>query len=179
MPVRRGTWLMAAAILAGVSAGCERPVVIANPQAALPPDEGSPAFLDRVSSQPTVRQNDAFRGILLLTGQDQARDFRQRVEALADRGLVDRQWTFDADRPLTRGRLAYMVCRACRIRGGVMMHLAGPTQRYCLRELQYLGMMAPGTLMAPVTGMEFIAVLARADAYLRTGKVPDIMKIEE
>jgi hypothetical protein len=33
--------------------------------------------------------------------------------------------------------------------------------------------MAKGTLAAPVTGMEFVAVLTRADSYIRTGKIPD------
>ena len=34
-------------------------------------------------------------------------------------------------------------------------------------------MMSEGGMDTPVTGMEYVAVLGRADTYKRTGKVPD------
>jgi hypothetical protein len=32
--------------------------------------------------------------------------------------------------------------------------------------------MAQGNLLAPVTGLEFVAVITRADAYIRSGVYP-------
>ena len=85
--------------------------------------------------------------------------------------MVSRGWDFDAGRAITRGKLAYMVCMACNIRGGVMMGLA-PSPRYCLREMRYRHMMGQGATFTPVSGMEYVAVLNRADIYKRTGKYP-------
>jgi len=175
----RHTTVLAGWLLAAGMAGCSaQPVQIAGAESARPADDGSPGYLDRISSQPEVSENDALRGMLmLLDGDDKAKTFQARVEALGGRGIVSRTWRHDADRALTKGRLAYMVCRACEIRGGVIMLLTGPSQRYCLRELQYMDMMSPGTPAATVTGMEFVAVISRADTYRRTGEIPAIMEV--
>lgn len=174
--MRYGKAIWAAALAAVFAAGCGQPGRIDGPAAKLPPGESSPAYLDRVASGKTVSENDAARGILLLLdGQDPAGTFQQRVEALRARGIVDASWDFQADRDLTRGKLAYMIWRACKLPGGVTLTLAGPSQRYCLRELQYRGFMAEGTMFTPVSGMEFLAVLTRADHYLQTGQVPEVL----
>ncbi len=164
------------ALIAAGLAGCETPG-ITNPQAKLAAGEESPGFIDRVSSQNTVSENDAMRGaLMLLDGKDTDRVFRQRVEVLKSRGIVPNRWRFTADKPITRGKLAYMIYQVCKVPGGVILALTGPTQRYCLRELQYRGFIASGAWYTPVSGMEFIAVLNRADTYLQTGEVPAIMK---
>ena len=174
---RRATGLLAAVVLAGVAGCTPETLRIDGTETKLPPNEGSPGFLDRLASLPTVSENDACRGmLLLLDGQDKAASFRQRADKLAARGVLQGNWRCGAVRPITRGRLAYMICRACEIRGGVIMHLTGPSQRYCLRELQSLRMMASGSVRGHVTGMEFVAVLSRADIYRRTGELPAIME---
>jgi hypothetical protein len=169
--------LAAAVLLAGVAGCSPKASRIQGPEAKLPANEGSPGFLDRLASQTTVCENDALRGmLLLLDGEDKAGTFQQRVEDLTERGILAGSWRCDAARPVTRGKLAYMVCQACKIRGGVIMHLTGPSQRYCLRELQHLQMMSGGTAAGHVTGMEFVAILSRADIYVRTGELPVIME---
>ena len=177
---RRHGRATAAAILAAVLTaglvGCESPGITGG-EAALPADEQSPGFIDRVSSQKNVSENDAFRGMLmLLAGQDEAATFEGRVQALQQREALPAGWSYQADRPLTRGRLAYMVHQACEVPGGVTLTLLGPTQRYCLRELQYRGFVGDGALYTPVSGMEYVAVMKRADTYRRTGELPTIIK---
>lgn len=165
--------IIAAAILtAALAAGCATPGV-QSPEAKLPADEGSPGFLDRMSSQATVSENDAMRGMLmLLDGDDEAATFGERVDALKQRGVVGEDWDFVADRPIRKGRLAYMVYQAADVPGGVILTAFGPSQRYCLRELQYRGFMSEGFVTSKVTGMEYVAVLTRADSYRRTGELP-------
>jgi len=163
-------FLVVSMAMAGCGQGALR---VTGQDATLPVDEASPAFLDRVASQPGISQNDAMRGVLLLLdGQDGARDFRQRVEKLLARKIVPAWWEFDAKAALTRGQLAYMVYQACKIQGGLIVTLTGPSGRYCLREMQYQRFMAAGMVNSRVTGMEFVAVMARADAFLETGQVP-------
>lgn len=162
--------LLAAAMIAG----CQSPVI--SPAAVLPADEDSAAYLDRVSSQRLVGLNDATRGIILLMdGQDQCTDFDSRVALLRSRNVLPADWKLDESQALSRGQLAYMICQACNVRGGLTMTLTGPTQRYCLRELQYQGFIGRGSVFNNISGMEYVAVLGRADKYMQTGQVPSLM----
>jgi len=159
----------------GWAAGCSGGTVEA-PQAELVAGEGSPGFLDRMSDRTHVSENDAMRGVLmLLDGSDTAKTFADRVSALRQRGVVARHWDCKADRPITRGRMAYMLYQACKVPGGVMLTLTGPSCRYCLRELQYRGIMDSGSMFSSVTGLEYMTALTRADVYVETGKVPETM----
>ena len=72
-----------------------------------------------------------------------------------------------------------MVYQACHMTGGLTLTLFGPSQRYCLKELQYRGLMTEGPSYNMVTGMEYVAILARADELRQTGKVSAVMKKEE
>ena len=159
-------------------AGCSgRPLSVISPDVALPAGENSAEYIDRVASQGTVSEDDAFRGILMLVnGKDDAQTFDDRTKALLERKLVSENWTFRGDRPITRGKLAYMIYQACSIPGGVILTLTGPSQRYCLRELQYNGFLVQkSSFYGEVTGMEFVAVISRADTYLESGEIPDIL----
>ena len=161
-------------VLAAVAAGCGTPGHVANGLATLPEDPNSALFIHRLSSAETVSENDALRGMLmLLDGEDATGTFEARVDNLLERKILDSSWDFDATRSLTRGRLAYMIYQATGIPGGITLTLTGPSQRYCLRELRYRGMMGTGWLFGQVTGLEFISALSRADTYIQTGKVPN------
>lgn len=170
--MRTAAALAAVAALAGCATGG---VKIAHPDAACPADEDSAAFLDRMSDQTHVTENDAMHGMLILLddGRDHAKTFKQRVELLEARRIVDETWRHNAGRPLTRGKLAFMVYRATNFPArSITLSLFGASRRYCLRELRYNRMMGPGAEGSPVTGMEFTAVLDRAEIYRRTGQVP-------
>ncbi|GAG43118.1 unnamed protein product, partial [marine sediment metagenome] len=69
----RKSLVAAVALTAGMLlSGCETPG-ITGAEAKLPEGEQSPAFLDRISGEETVSENDAMRGLLmLLGGQDEA-----------------------------------------------------------------------------------------------------------
>jgi len=170
--------IAAAAIVAG---GCAGPAgTIASPQAALPANEGAAAFLDRVSSIPQVSENDAMRGVvLLMDGQDKTETFQDKVGFLQQKAIVPSGWDFDADRPITRGKLAYMIYKACQLSGGATLTLFGPSQWYCLKELQHQGFFSPGPVLAPVTGMEYVAVISRADSYLASGQIPEVLRARQ
>jgi len=148
--------------------GCgEQSLRISSGEARLVEDDGSAGYLDRISSQQVVTENDAMRGfLLLLEGADKAADFKQRVETLSGRQVIGRSWRHAASRPLDKGKLAYMVYQSCKIPGGLTLQLTGPSRRYCLRELQYRKMITEGLTTTAVTGMEFVAVIRHAEEYL-------------
>lgn len=139
------------------------------------PNEDGGAFLDRASDMEVVDIDSALHGMcIVVDGEDKNADFKSRMDQLQGSGIVAKSWKISPAQSLTKGRLAYMVYQVCGIKEkGVMIGLFGPTQRYCLRELQYNGMMAPGNESMLVTGMELVAVLTRADIYKRTGKFPN------
>ncbi len=141
----------------------------------VPANEDSADFLDRASLLEVMDMDNALHGLyLLVDGEDTCDNFRSRFHTLRRRGLVGSNWTVTADQPLTKGRLAYMAYKACEVKEkGVILSVFGPSRRYCLRELQYRGMMAPGGESNRVTGMEFVAVITRADTYKRTGQFPN------
>ena len=168
---------MGLAVLAASMAGCAQAGKITGPDARLPADEESPGFLDRVSSQKMVSENDAMRGVLMLvSGKDEAAAFGDRVARLREMKVVDASWDFAAERPITRGKLAYMLCQALHVQGGVILTLTGPSQRYCVRELAYQGILASDIMTTQISGGEFVAVLGRADAFKKTGEVPEIQR---
>ncbi|MFP4054317.1 MAG: hypothetical protein ACLFV7_10710 [Phycisphaerae bacterium] len=168
--------LLLTAVLLGGAGGCANNGTITGGDATLPENENSAAYLDRISTAPCVSENDAARAMLLLADQqDATATFSQRVGKLADRQVVDPSWDHVADRPITRGRVAYMVFQATEMPGGVIVTLTGPSQRYCLRELQYRRMMIQGPAHETVSGMELVAVLTRASIYRQTGQVPNLV----
>ncbi len=166
--------VMAAAMAAWTLTGCGTPGVVAGGNVTLSGAD-SAQYLDKISSQPTVTEAQALEGIMLLLGQQRKLTFAECVKLLKDRHIVSQRWDFRAERPATRGKVAYMIYQACGMKGGLTLTLTGPSQRYCLRELQYRGLMAPGLPYNPVTGMEYVAILARADELRRTGRVSPVM----
>lgn len=153
--------------------GCGNGEIISR-NAPLPKSEDSAGFLDRISSMPVVSENDAMRGILMLIdGNDTAESFQQRVKMLQERGIAAKSWDYVSDRGITRGKYAFMVYQAAKFRGGIILSITGPSRRYCLRELQFKKVMCNGPMLAEITGMEYVAVLGRADTFIRTGHVPN------
>ena len=162
--------LLPAIVFTASGCGDTAPLTIAGGDSHLIEGECSAAYLDRISTDQLVTQNDAFRGILLLLdGEDRYDDFASRVKALESRGVVSRDWQFGAQEPLTRGKMAYIIYRACEIKGALTLRIFGPSQRYCLKELQYRQIILKSSLSDHITGLEYVAVLGRADCYIRLG----------
>lgn len=141
----------------------------------VPANEDSADFLDRASQLEIVDVDNALHGFFLLTdGEDTCSNFQSRLAKGIREGLVPSGWDPSGSQPLTKGELAYMAYKACGVKEkGVVLSLFGPSRRYCLRELQYRGMMAQGGTSMRVTGMELVAVITRADTYKRTGLFPN------
>ncbi len=136
-------------------------------------------YIDSLSSTETVTEALAVEGILQVLGEEKKRTFADAVAYLKEKGIVGDKWSFKGDRNVTKGRVAYMVCRACDVKGGVTLRIFGPSPRYCLKELQYMGFMTEGQMYNTVSGMEYLAILSRADEFRQTGQVSEVMKQEE
>ena len=58
---------------------------------------------------------------------------RERMALIESKGLAQSGWHLRADQTVSKGTLAYMVCRALDVEGGLMLRLA-PGRRYAYRE---------------------------------------------
>jgi len=136
------------------------------------------APLREILSHPVATMADAYRGVasLALAAEQnrelqQAGSFAAYRDALVAAGIVPAKWRCASDSPATKARLAYMVCRVAKIKGGLTIRLFGLSQRYALRECVYLKIVLPGAEYKPVSGREVLAILKRAEDYMRKRKI--------
>ncbi len=118
------------------------------------------AFL--LSSKDFCCNNDALSMLILMTdGQDDSANFDERVKYLADKGVVSSSWNLNADQAVTKGTIAYMVCKTLGVKGGLMMKLI-PSRRYAYKEAIHNKLMERGSENEPLTGPEVVGILGRA-----------------
>jgi len=154
-------------LLVGMAAGsCQSVVDLAKepagagPLAAVGRDSAETAY--ELSGQTWCSNDLACSMVLLLAqGEDRYVNFEQRLAGLEVKGLARADWRLQAEEPVTKGTLAYMLCRTLDIKGGVLMHLL-PSRRYAYREAIYYELMERGSEYEPLTGPEAVGVLGRA-----------------
>ena len=156
-------------VMTSCQATDNRPQVQGGDVKSAPVD--SATYLDSISSMPTVSEAEALKGILLVLDEPHKATFAETVALLQERKIISPNWDFQADRPITKGKVAYMAYQACGLKGGLTLILTGPSQRYCLKELQYRGLLSQGITYNTVTGMEYLAILGRIDEFRQTGDV--------
>lgn len=169
MHVRRAggaTVLVPFSILVLGVAGCQAPGRT-GPVAEVPRDS-SAELVAFIADQPFVTAEPAYRAVYVLwKGEPFSGDFDALADTLRSAGVACKCCRPAADRPLRRGAIAFMVCRACEIRGGINWALTG-MGRYAWRELQHRGIAGPGSEYGWMSGGEFVGLLLRAEDHLRS-----------
>ena len=114
---------------------------------------------------------DGYRVALALIEQPYAKvGFEEARSKLIESGVIRERWKPDPQKKLTRGKVAYMLVKILKIKGGLTMRLFGPSERYALKELEFMELMDGGMTWRSVSGRELVAVLARADEYMQEQK---------
>jgi hypothetical protein len=152
-----------------LSMGCARTTVEQSLAAAVKAGDVNAEldFWDAIAERPVVCNDEGFHGLLLFSdGEDSSTSYEQRLAAARERGWVTESWSEPANLAMQRGVLARAIVLHCKIKGGVMIQMLGPVQRYCTRELQYMGMMGFGSEQQAVSGREYMGVLSKAQDYL-------------
>jgi hypothetical protein len=131
-------------------------------------DEAFQAYLAKVD---LVTVDEAYRAVLIVAdGEDTCKGFEERKAKLESRDLVRTAWNLQPQNVIDVGSVAYMVCKICRIRGGVDMNLIGSTglgdRRYATRELVYREMLDDSVAYQFMTGARLVGLLAKADALM-------------
>ena len=161
---RRRFAALAAVLLAGV------PLLAQDKAPAPPAKESRTAYLRRIFEKDRATYGDACRAILsVIKGEHTDADFAANAGDLTGRGVVSADWGLTAASLLTKGTLAYMVCRALDLKGGVTMRLFGINRRYALRECIHRRLIERGTVDEYVTGRELIDVVTNAAVHREQG----------
>jgi hypothetical protein len=124
-------------------------------------------FWHTLAARPVACNDDAFHALLLdLDGADPNADYAARVAALKSRQLLLPSFNRPAGQAVTRGVIAVALCKAGGITGGVMLHLTGPSERYCLRELRYIDLLPPSSPNQVFSGAELVGVIGAFEDYM-------------
>jgi hypothetical protein len=125
-------------------------------------------FWHELGDRSMTTNDDAFHGVLLYAdGKDDSADYAARVATLKSRKMLSANFNGLADEALSRGTLAVAIVRVLEIRGGLMMHLVGPTERYAIRELMYRGLYPQSSPNQTFSGSEFVGIMGRIEDYQR------------
>jgi hypothetical protein len=130
-------------------------------------------FLTGLYSKKVAQFSDAVKiTTILLRTYDPKGDFIFEVAALREKQIISRSISegLAADAWLSKGTVAYMFCQALGIKGGVWMRLFGVSQRYCLRELVFAGIMQARGVNELVSGAELVDMFIKAVDYLAQDK---------
>ena len=125
-------------------------------------------FWHNLAEHPVTSNDEAFHGVLLYLDQnDPAEDYNGRVALLKSRKLLPDNFDKPAEEAITRGTLAIILVRALEIKGGLIMHVFGPSGRYATRELMYMNLYPPSSPNQTFSGSEFLGIIGRIEDYQR------------
>ncbi|MGB7160845.1 MAG: hypothetical protein WBD40_22470, partial [Tepidisphaeraceae bacterium] len=125
-------------------------------------------FWHALAEKPLTSNDDAFHGLLLyLDNKDDAKDYAGRVANLRSRDMLPRGFDEPADYAVRRGTLAVAILKLTGIRGGLTLRVFGPSPRYSVRELMFVGLYPPSTPNQVLTGPEYVGIIGRVEDYQR------------
>jgi len=118
--------------------------------------------------------------VLMSEGKQTGANFKTCKAYLTTRGLLPDGWLdkVEPSTPITKGRLAVLICKALGIKGGIWMRLLGPLPRLALNECAYLEVMPPGCDYGHVKGGELVGVIDRTDRLRSIGTRDEVPELE-
>ena len=124
-------------------------------------------FWHSLNDKKLLCNNDAFHGVILFYCQkDITQNYEDRVSRLKADGLLPQNFSETANQAITRGRLASILAKMLKVKGGIMMRLLGPNPRYALKELIALNIFTPSSPGQVLNGAQFIDIIGRAEDYM-------------
>jgi hypothetical protein len=85
--------------------------------------------------------------------------------------MIPADFNEPADAAVQRGTVAVAMCQTLGIKGGLTMRVLDPVfgtiPRYAVRELQFKGLMPPGSPQQTFSGNEFVGMIGRMEDYQR------------
>ena len=126
------------------------------------------AFFRVLAAKPNATMEDAVKAVYMLKVEESPAEkmtFTEICDILLQKRLIRASYAKDPSRLVNRGQMAYMICRALGIKGGLTMRIFGVSERYGYRECVYLGLLPAGTRVDRISGSEMLGILAQAVDY--------------
>lgn len=133
------------------------------------PQALEPIYFAGLVQKKIAYRYDAIMGILIVLGVEKKYlSLDSQVAFFQQEGFVPARYreSFDPMQPLRRGLAAYMFREALEIRGGIALHLLGPSERYAMKELGFQGLMSPGLVSDLISGQELVQTITQAANHL-------------
>ena len=131
------------------------------------------AFFRVLAAKPNATMEDAVKALYMLKLGESAlgeMTFAEICDILTQKQLIKKDYAKDPKRLVNRGQIAYMICKALEIKGGLTMRIFGVSERYGYRECVYLGLLPVGSQWDKVSGSELLGILAQAADYQEAHK---------
>jgi hypothetical protein len=123
-------------------------------------------FWHELADRPVTCNDDAFHALLLYAdGHDNSKTYDDRVSALKTKGFLPGSFSEPANMAIKRGVLAVAIVKMEKIKGGWVMRVFGPTQRYAVKELEYMGIYPISSPQQTFSGAEFVGIMGKLDDY--------------
>ena len=135
-------------------------------------------FIELMPRRVTFRYDACKVFVMLMGVAEQYIDLDSQITFLKEKNLLPKRFEseFDAMQPLRKGLVAYMFCKAMKIKGGIFLRLFGMHERYALKELVFEGLMPPGNVNDIVSGEELSLVFLQASTYMVKEQPPKSAK---
>jgi hypothetical protein len=139
-------------------------------------------FFGELGYKDAATAADTARALVILRsdGKETGSDFEANKAFLRQCSVLPDGWLDKAKPtdPTEKGNLARLVSKALGIKGGIWMHLFGPTPRLALSECAYLELMQIGCEYCHVSGGELVGVIDRCDRWRdkQEGREPPKLK---
>ena len=129
-------------------------------------------YLDGLLNKSRTSMADAARLVLPLIGESPYLiSLVDLSSILLERGIIQEEWEISETAPLTKGRLAYMICRAAEIETSLTMKMGLPFQRFALREAVFHGLMESSSIYRYVPGEELLDIMAQTEDFIRKREI--------
>jgi len=125
-------------------------------------------YFEYLKDKPRCSTADAARLVSMLL--DEKATFSENAElklVLLEHGIVKEEWEISEAAPLTKGRLAFMLCYAADIKTSMVMIFSEPSERYAIREAVYHELIEPSNRYGYVSGKELMDALSNTENYLK------------
>jgi hypothetical protein len=165
--------------------------------------EGNNVYRE-LTEKGVVTYEDGCRAISCFTDVDEKDlTFGELVFALKEKGVIGKSWKYKAEKPLTRGEIAYMGCKVLKISGGLTMRVIEATnsfinlisrklkrkndfvlpdigmgKRYAYFEFQDNGLMPGGHKKTVLTGHDLLASMYRIEQNIKEKEMGKKQKAE-
>lgn len=145
---------------------------------ALTPAGGELAFFEVLMNKRASTWEDGIQVIFELLGlETDIKDFSARMEYLYHQRSLPLKhygqgYTWKEETLITKGQLAFLLCKALKIKGGLHMRLFGINERYALKEIVFEKIIVRGSPQDLISGKELTLTFLNAVQFLSTRQKP-------